>query len=238
MQRPLIGITLDHCNDSSYSKYCDWYALRTNYCKVISLYGGIPLLLPYDLKSIDEYCALCHGFVIPGGDYDIAPEHYGQPVEPGLRTLKTERTAFESQLLEHIISLQKPFLAICAGMQLLNVIRGGTLLQDLGERNALHEQADPDRHTAHAMAIAPDSTLATLTDTTSTEVNSTHHQAVDRLGTDLRIAGTAPDGVIEAIELCDHPFGLGLEWHPEYELTELDRAIWPEFIRRAAQLIV
>jgi putative glutamine amidotransferase len=139
------------------------------------------------------------------------------------------------KLLEKALAKNTPFLGICYGMQLMNVFFGGSLIQDLPKNQShTHHQPMPKNLPWHDINIAPGNKLATIANYKLVhKVNSTHHQAVDKVGKNLITSATAPDGVIEAIESTIHDFAIGVEWHPEYQNTELDIALFKAFIDAA-----
>src|SRR5690349_11474801 len=123
-QKPLIGIILDRLEGSvsGYAKF-PWYALRENYAKSISNAGGIPIFLPYDFENIPYYVQLISGLIIPGGDFDIDPEYYGQKPHPKT-SANIYRTQFEFSFLKAFFPTYKPIFGICGGEQLINVFCG------------------------------------------------------------------------------------------------------------------
>ncbi|GBD42504.1 Putative glutamine amidotransferase [bacterium HR39] len=127
-------------------------------------------------------------------------------------------------------------LAICGGMQLLNVVLGGTLLQHIPDAvpGALaHEQPHPRTEPGHEVEITPESRLHGITGRLRMAVNSAHHQAVDRPGRDLLVSARAPDGVVEAVEHRHHPFVIGVQWHPEYGIDPGDRRLFEGLVAAA-----
>lgn len=157
------------------------------------------------------------GLLLTGGP-DVDPRRFGATPEPGVRLrLDPGRDALDLELLGRANAAGWPVLAVCYGMQVLNVFHGGTLIQDL-DRAGLpgHSVPDPKDHLAHPVRRTPNGTrwLATLPE--EFPVNSRHHQAVDRPGVDLEVVASAADGVVEAVELRDPGrFVLGVQWHPE-----------------------
>lgn len=211
-RRPRIGLTLDV--DEAARKY----ELKAAYLDAVLAAGGLPLLLPHgDATVTAAYLAVLEGLVITGGAFDIPPELYGERRREGCGPFKEGRTRFERELLEAALAMGLPVLGICGGMQLLNVVRGGTLHQDLATDAGVrgHEQPAPKDVPSHDVQLAPGTQLARLLGPGLLKVNSTHHQAVRDPGQGVLVAGRAPDGVIEAIELPDLPFALGVQWHPE-----------------------
>lgn len=223
IKKPVIAITLDsatHSDKYVYSAF-PWYALRQNYAESVLKAGGIPLMLPYQYDTIDGVLSIIDGLIIPGGDEDIHPKYYGQEFTSSRTDTNTERDNFEILLARKALGINIPFLGICRGMQLLNIVCGGRLIQHIPDyikdSTINHEQPHPKDIVSHPIIIHPQTWLAKLADPLdSYMVNSTHHQAVDQLGNGLRVSATAPDGIIEAIESTNHKFVLGIEWHPEY----------------------
>ena len=211
MRRPRIGIPLDL--DERRGRY----ELPRAYADAVRDAGGLPLPIPYGDESLaGAYLALCDGLLVAGGDFDIPPERYGEPRRPGCGPTRPERTDFEGAIAEAALSTGMPVLGVCGGMQLVNVIRGGALHQHLpDDLGVSHEQPPPKDATSHEVRIVPGTLLERLCGPGPLQVNSTHHQAVSRPGDGVLVSGRAPDGVIEAIELPDHPFALGVQWHPE-----------------------
>jgi putative glutamine amidotransferase len=211
VSRPRIGIALDV--DDGEGRY----QLPRAYPDAVLAAGGLPLLLPQgDAAATGAWLALCDGLVIAGGAFDIAPERYGEARRPGLGPMKEARTEFEWALCEAALAAGIPLLGVCGGMQLVNVVRGGTLHQDLpAELGLSHEQAPPKDAPSHEVEIVPGTLLAGLVGPEPLRANSTHHQAVNRPGSGVLVSARARDGVVEAIELPDHPFALGVQWHPE-----------------------
>lgn len=211
MRRPRIGVTLDL--DAAGGEY----RLPRAYADAVLAAGGLPVPIPCAGEAAGCYLALCDGLVVTGGAFDIPPARYGEARRPGCGPEKPERTACEWALCEAALAARLPFLGICGGMQLLDVVRGGALWQDLAADAGLagHEQPPPRDVPHHAVAVAPGTLLARLAGAEPLAVNSSHHQAVRAPGLGVLVSATAPDGVVEAIELPDQPFALGVQWHPE-----------------------
>jgi putative glutamine amidotransferase len=213
MTRPRIGLTLDVDAAS------DRYELKRAYVDAVQRAGGLPVPLPHadDPGVVAGYLELLDGVVITGGAFDIPPEMYGAARRAELGPIKDGRTRFEWAVCERALEGKVPLLGVCGGMQLLNVVRGGTLWQDLVAELgvASHEQPAPKDRPTHAVQVEPGSLLARLVGPAPLPANTTHHQAVRDPGRGVVISGRAADGVIEAIELPDLPFVLGVQWHPE-----------------------
>lgn len=235
--KPCIGVTLDweRGDINRYSRY-PWYALREHYCTSITQHGGIVLPLPHVVEDIDTYLSLVQGVVVTGGDFDVSPHFSGQAEQHPRTILKQTRTQFEMALITKAMERQLPLLGICGGAQVLNVALGGTLIQHIPDTvaNALaHEQPNPRHEVGHSADILEGTLLWEILKTPTIQVNSAHHQAVETLGNGLVINAKAPDGVIEGFEMTNYPFGLGLQWHPEFLITQADHLIFESFIRAA-----
>ena len=229
----IIGITVDSQTNQSYSNY-PWYALRQNYVDAIAEVGAIPILLPLNLSALPYYLTLLDGVVITGGDFDIDPKLYGEEIKSKTVSLNPARTNFELSLMKGMLEQNKPILGICGGMQLLNVVMGGTLIQDIQEqtKSDIHQQSTPKHLPHHNIIINQNTLLYDITQTTSYMVNSTHHQAVAKLGKNLSISAVAEDGIIEAIEHQNQHFCLGLQWHPEYCYSTQDKNIFKAMVEK------
>lgn len=231
---PRIGITLDHEQPGGYSKF-PWYALRDNYCGSVVECGGVPLPLPHELGVVDTYLDMIDGLIVTGGAFDVSPELYGDAEVHATVTTKDRRTRFEWAMVQGALKRDLPILGICGGQQLLNVVLGGTLVQHIPDRypdSAIaHEQPNPRNETSHTVKLTASSKLAEITGTFEIAVNSAHHQAVDEVAKGVEINAVAADGVIEGIEYPAHRFCIGVQWHPEFLITEADRALYKAFMK-------
>jgi putative glutamine amidotransferase len=166
------------------------------------------------------------GLMLTGGD-DVDPGLYGEAPHPTYDVSEPGRDAFEIDLVRRALAADLPVLAICRGLQVLNVALGGTLIQDIpSEPGDLlrHDAEGPPGTFAHSVAVTPGSRLAALVGPGQTRVNSRHHQAIRALGHGLLVTGTSPDGVIEAAEVPDAHFCVGVQWHPEnFHSGEFDK---------------
>jgi putative glutamine amidotransferase len=181
------------------------------------------------------------GILLPGSGFDVEPQAYGDQRIPECGEADPARTAVDELLLQDAFNLHKPVLAICYGLQALNVWRGGTLIQDLAADGKSSVNHAPGREVinAHPLQIAPGSLLSKLAGSEPISVNSSHHQAVRVAGDNLAVTATCPtDGVIEGMELvsADH-FVLAVQWHPErtYTSSAFSRAIFSAFVHAAQQ---
>ena len=233
MAQPVIGLTLDSEPPGGYSKTHPWYALRENYCTAVVAAGGLPILLPHEPERAADYLGLIQGLVVTGGAFDVDPALFGAASKHATVVTKDRRTAFEFAIAQGAIAADKAVLGICGGQQLLNVVLGGTLIQHIPDEvpNALaHEQPNPRTEPGHTVAIARGSLLHQITQSDQLAVNSAHHQAVKDVAPGMVVDATAPDGVIEGIEDPRRRFCIGVQWHPEYGLSDGDKRLFAAFI--------
>ncbi|TCS60627.1 gamma-glutamyl-gamma-aminobutyrate hydrolase family protein [Varunaivibrio sulfuroxidans] len=237
---PLIAITLDSENAGGYSKF-PWYALRQNYAGAIAAAGGVPVALPHRSALADAYLERIDALLVTGGDFDIDPAMYGADHRHHKVTTKDARTGFELAMLRGALARDMPVLAICGGQQLLHVALGGALVQHIPDEipGALaHEQPNPRDQVGHNVDIVPGTRLAQIIGAGTIGVNSAHHQAAlfnDKSGEPkaLRVNARAPDGVIEGVEAVGQTFCIGVQWHPEFEITPADSRLIAAFVDAA-----
>lgn len=189
------------------------------YIQAIKSSGGLPLILPL-VKSrpcIQEYVSLCDGFLFCGGD-DITPLLFGQEPSFGLGKTDISLDLFQIRLMKTILEAPKPILAVCRGMQILNVACGGTIFQDLNLVDfevINHMQTSTSRKDiSHRVFFTPKTKMNRYFGEFAF-TNSFHHQAVHQLGRGLIVSGKTGDNIIEAIEMPAQPFVVGVQWHPE-----------------------
>ena len=207
------------------------------YIQAVKSAGGLPIILPL-VKSktiIQEYILLCDGFLFCGGG-DITPLLFGEEPDYGIGTTDITLDLFQIRLMKEILVKEKPVLAICRGMQVLNVACGGTIIQDLNQSDAEtinHMQTSLSRKDiSHKVFFTPKTRVQRLLGDVS-YTNSFHHQAIGQLGHGLIVSGTTSDDVIEAIEMPSHSFVLGVQWHPEsmYESVPNMKQLFHALIR-------
>lgn len=233
MAQTVIGLTLDSEPPGGYSKTHPWYAIRENYCDSVVRAGGLPILLPHEPDRVAAYLDLIDGLLVTGGAFDVDPALFGAATRHQSVTTKDRRTAFELAITRAAITADKPVLGICGGQQLLNVALGGTLIQHIPDEvpGALaHEQPNPRTEPGHRVRIATGTLLHRVTRADELPVNSAHHQAVKEVAPGMIVDAVAEDGVIEGIEDPRRRFLLGVQWHPEYALSEGDIRIFDAFI--------
>jgi putative glutamine amidotransferase len=207
-----------------------------NYAAAINAAGGVTVLLPYTEceEVIASFVEVCDGFCIAGG-VDISPERYGEDRHPLCEEPQLYRDALDLAFIERVLESGKPMLAICRGMQMLNVACGGTLFQDIPSEcpsEIKHRQTEGELELSHYATPTPKTPLARTVGEDSIRINSFHHQAVKRLGSGLAVMASADDGTVEAIYMPERKFVEGYQWHPErlYAIDENSRKIFRRFI--------
>ena len=231
--RPIIGVPC-RCDTSGLYPGRPVNAQNTAYTDSILHSGGLPILIPVEITG-DLLATLLNqidGILFTGGG-DIDPSFYNeQPVVDNLSDIQTERDLQELELIKMAIDHQKPFFAICRGVQVMNVAGGGTLYQDLATQNPNIIRHDfyysddqlPRNYVAHDVQLEEKSLLRNVLQSDTVAVNSLHHQAIKEVGPMLTATGRASDGVVEVLEIPDHPFALGVQWHPEELFVEYESA--------------
>ena len=241
MSKPRILIPEPTSTDPEYNQR-GWL----QYATAVEQAGGIPVAVPLHASQEEQaqLIAGAQGVLLPGSHADVNPEKWNEPLDPRSTPADPLREAADELLLQDAFNLQKPIFGICYGMQSMNVWRGGSLVQHL-ETAVNHT---PGRHIAeaHPVALTPGSLLADLAAAAqSTDapvlVNSSHHQAVARIGDQLHSVAVSPlDGTVEALEATEAtsraPFVLGVQWHPErtYSSSPLSRELFRAFVEAAA----
>lgn len=218
MTRPLIGVTTSEVRRSETVRQTPQadppqveMALGLKYLKAIESAGGLPVVLPpLSGPSLEPVLEHLSGVCLSGGP-DLGPETYGQERHPELGPTEDDIDRFEIALARLALKRGLPIFAICRGAQALNVALGGTLHQHLPG----HRQEEAGDETTHPVRIERNSLLFRVMRTRSPSVNSFHHQAVDRLGSGLRVVARAPDGIVEGIEAPGLGYVLGVQWHAE-----------------------
>lgn len=223
MYRPLIGITAGEIYNREHPWAPVTYGQSHTYLDAIIRAGGIPVILPVtnNPEVIQQICEKIDGLLMSGGN-DITPSLYGEEPYEQVRDPSPTRDTAEKTILDQVIQTTKPILAICRGMQFVNVYKGGTLYQDIATDlpQALNHELSTEtkdlEHQAHDIFVEADSRLAKILGDTKVMTNTHHHQAIKELGKGLRITARAEDGIIEAIETTDsNRFLIGLQAHPE-----------------------
>ncbi len=221
MSLPVIGI-IGRTDRSSRPPNLPLFAISQSYVLAVELGGGAPVVVPpyvekTRLRAIFEHL---DGLILSGGG-DISPVFYGEEDGGLLWHVDEQRDRAELALARWALADKLPLLAICRGVQVLNVAAGGTLVQDIPTQfpDAVSHSSPvagrPVPEIVHTVEVAVGSRLAALVEAGKLGVNSAHHQAVKAVGAGLSVTARAPDGVIEGVEAPDHPFCIGVQWHPE-----------------------
>jgi putative glutamine amidotransferase len=215
-KKPIIGIT------SAYVKHnenMEGVYVHHDYHKTVAANGGTPIILPFiNSEAALEMLTLCDGIILSGGE-DVDPKFFNQDPHMNLGPTKPERDLAEMTIVKYALENNIPLLAICRGVQILNVALGGTLIQDIPTQvsNAMQHSQNIERsRDSHWVNISKDSNLFDILGSDRVRVNSLHHQSLGVIAEDLRVVAESSDGIIEAVEYA-HPstFTIGVQWHPE-----------------------
>ena len=211
--------------------------IRVNYMTSLANAGAIPILAPMFATEEDykQLSCIADGFFFSGG-VDIHPHRYGREVREECGEIDEERDQSEFDAFSAIKETGKPVFGVCRGIQTLNVLRGGTLWQDLPSQrpsDLIHSQKTVGSVRTHGVRVEKGTLLYDIVGKESFDVNSFHHQAVRT--TNLTVSAYATDGLIEAVEDADHKFFLGVQWHPEYtsEIDEESAKLFKAFVDSA-----
>ena len=218
------------------------FYLGRDYCEAVEHFGAMPLhigLIPKK-EYVREVVSNLDGILLPGSDTDVNPLRFNEEPHPKLKRVIFEKEETDLLILEEAEKIGLPVFGICFGMQVLNVSRGGTLIQDIEAeiKNPLkHEQGIPLGRNSHTIEIEEKSKLSSLiTSKNSIQVNSHHHQAVKTVGDNLKATAWAKDGIVECLEdTRDDRFVFAVQWHPElsWRTDDLSAKIFNEFIEAA-----
>lgn len=228
--KPIIGIT-------SHVEMDYKHTLSNDYIQAIIQAGGIPVILPIGTDAdVAEMSDRIDGLLVTGGG-DIDPTLFGEEPLQGLGMISPGRDSFEMLIVEKALAADKPILAICRGIQIMNIAVGGDMYQDIYSqidgKLLQHQQNAVRAHLAHFVDVASGSLLADIAGKERFKVNTYHHQAVRNVPAPLKVTGTASDGIIEAIESTEHKFVLGVQWHPEPLAAageEVSKRIFEKFV--------
>jgi putative glutamine amidotransferase len=240
LRKPVIGLSVGLLDFGNYA--------AVGHQRPVALAGGIPLTLPWlNGAGLDEALDACDGLLF-GGGRDIEPARYGQAPHELLSVTDPQRDAFELELVERTLDRGLPVLGMCRGIQIINVALSGTLLQDVSlrpesaehptdrgwkrwkevERASLDGEPEVPDHPRHSISVEPGSHLHHALGVEEIEVDSFHHQALDRVAGDLTVVARAPDGVVEAVELGADPYVLAVQWELQEE-WRIDRRFLAPF---------
>ncbi|HLS22398.1 MAG TPA: gamma-glutamyl-gamma-aminobutyrate hydrolase family protein [Pseudogracilibacillus sp.] len=234
--KPIIGIT------PIIDKEEQVFSLNRAHVNAVVKSGGIPVILPYTNRVNTERIAQqLDGLYLTGG-YDIDPHLFKEEPHPRLGRIEPLRDRFELTLLHRFIKENKPVFGVCRGAQVINVALGGTMYQDLSSQKKApliqHRQTRPLKYPSHYVYVKEDSLIYQIVKERRILVNSNHHQANWTLGKNVVASARSEDGVIEAIEVKEHPFIIGVQWHPERLLIEKDKVskrLYSYFIKKAIE---
>ena len=236
--RPRIGITMriEHTTNRFY--------LGRDYSEAVEAAGGAPAhisLIP-NADYVDAVVAHLDGILLPGSDSDVDPLRYGQQPHPRLGAVQTIPVETDLLVIEAAERRRLPLLAICFGMQVLNVSRGGTLIQDISSQapDAIkHEQGAPRDRPSHRIRLLENTRLSEIAGAVDAVVNSHHHQAIESVGANLRATAWSTDGIIEAMEdPRPDQFIVAVQWHPElgWQKDLLSQRLFRAFVNEAANV--
>jgi putative glutamine amidotransferase len=235
--RPRIGITM------RIETQTDRFYLSRHYSEAVEAAGAAPVhlsLIPDPEYLIPAMKGL-DGILLPGSDSDVDPLRYGQEPHQGLGHVQTIKDETDLIVLEEVEKRGVPLFAICFGMQILNVARGGTLVQDIPSQvpGAIkHEQGTPRDRPSHTIKLLEGSMVSSVALNSTAVVNSHHHQAIENIGRDLIATAWCTDGLIEALEDARKDrFGLAVQWHPElgWKTDNFSQALFQRFVKEAHQ---
>ena len=235
-RRPLVGITTRHELET------ERFYLQRFYAEAVEAKGAVPVYVPLipEPDYIKALVSRLDGVLLPGSASDVDPLRYGSEPHTNLGPVHPLKDETDLLVLKEVERRRMPLLAICFGMQVWNVSRGGTLIQDIDTvvPNAIkHEQGAPRDRRSHKIALHAESLLCSLARESSAVVNSHHHQALEKIGEGLQATAWSSDGLVEAVEdLREGRWAVGVQWHPEigWEHDDFSEAIFNAFVKACA----
>jgi putative glutamine amidotransferase len=243
--RPLIAVTTTMWPEGPHK--LPRVQLNVGYIAALEAPGATAVLLTpaQGPESIRRILDVCHGLLLTGGE-DVEPARYGQSPIPEVGEVNPQRDEMEITAVHEAVRRGMPVLAICRGIQLLNVALGGTLYQDIPWQlggDVLHEQQAPVNERWHSGRVQPGSGLERIFGSTELHINSFHHQAIRDLAPGLVATAWAEDGIVEGVEGRDHPWMYGVQWHPERgeahgpagDVRDPDRRLFWAFVQAARE---
>lgn len=241
MSKPVIGITTSGRSEGyvTSTHYDEYYSTPAQYVDAVRRAGGIPLLIPPGDEDWQTILAMLDGVIITGGT-DIDPTEYnGNTANINLRPADKERDNTELSIARQLLDEKEtPVLAICRGIQVVNVAAGGTLYEHILDiRDADIHRSPEGLWAMQDVNIEPNSLAAQVMGTTDVQTTSGHHQALKDIGDGLRVVGTAPDGIIEAVEMPEHRWLLAVQWHPEVTAMKdsTQQALFDALVAKASE---
>ena len=240
--KPIIGVTPDFTagDRKDLGSREPTFFLRARYSQAIEDLGGVPLILPLceDSASRRQLLKKVDGVLLTGSGPDLPPRLYGERQRYRFSVMHRRRYDFELEMARLAGRSGLPLFGICGGMQAINVAYGGTLIQDIASQvdsSLQHRAPGSATRRSHTVQVSPKSLLYRIVGRKHIQVNSSHHQSVNEVGSSLIASAVAPDGVIEAVESPTHRFLLGVQWHPEflYARYQTHRQLFQSFIAAA-----
>jgi putative glutamine amidotransferase len=235
MERPTIGVIplWDEKKDSIW--------MLPGYMRGLEEAGAVPVILPLTVSEnvLKQTAELCDGFLFTGG-HDVNPALYGQEKTDRCGEICEERDQMEAYIFyEAVLKQNKPALGICRGIQFFNVLLGGSLYQDIPaefSHSVNHVKGPPYDVPAHAVRILPESPLYELMGKERVEVNSYHHQGINRIAEGLELMALTDDGLVEAVYMPERSYVWAVQWHPEFSLKdEISKKLFASFVRNAVK---
>ena len=232
MRIPRIAIPMPHSRDIEYAERA-----IPQYERATEMGGGLPVRIPLDQtpEEVMKLIESCDAVVLPGSGADVDPAKYDAPRHPKTEDADAKRDTVDELLLQDAYNMRKPILGICYGLQILNVYRSGTLLQDI--QSTVNHAAGRKIPVAHSVEIDRESRLGRIVQSINLPVNSSHHQSAELVGDGLRVVARCPqDGIVEALEGTspDH-FVLAVQWHPERSMEDANSRALFRALTQAAQ---
>lgn len=230
-EKPVIGILMNAGSDDSYSVY-PWYAMRQDYAKAVIQAGGIPVFIGHEPELIKDYADILDGLVLTGADLQSPADAYTSGITQNVKANEFPRAFVEFQYAKIAYEKNIPLLAICAGMQNLNVAFGGTLSKDIAKHHnsSINHRISDRTQTQHSIKINTGTKLHDITQVENLDVNSNHREGIKTVANVFQVTALAEDGVIEAFEAPTKDFMIGVMWHPEFVLTSSEKKLWQAFI--------
>ena len=241
MKKPIIGVvaSLSQETRANIMESTERVFISEKFINSVEYAGGIPLILPYveEMEDIKAQIDACDGIMLCGG-MDIHPIYYGEEPHEKLGFVNSKEDEYQIKVARLSLNLHKPIIGICRGHQLLNIVCGGTLYQDMSEvplGTIKHDQISKRYEPYHSINIVKGTKLEKMLGS-STLVNSLHHQCIKELGSGLKATAYSKDGIIEAIEMPGRDFVMGFQWHPEEmaaHKNEMMLGLFKEFIEKS-----
>jgi len=241
--RPLIGVSTMDDNDAA-GVHAPRFGINQSYCKAVEAVGGVPILVPHldDEEALRRVYEMLDGILVPGG-IDVHPKFYRQTPHPTTDPSDIGLDFMETTMLPWAIADDMPILGICRGEQILNIVMGGTLIQDIYTQydTSLDHRESAKRkvrdYLAHDIVIEPGTRLREIAGQDRIWVNTSHHQSIEKVGDGLILTAKSPDGIVEGIESPDHKFLVAIQCHPEelWRKHAWARRLFSEFVEAASE---